>query len=67
MLFSPAKSASNSLQLSQIAHLKLGELQSHVSCYTERVFEISALQALRKRLKDAPLEGTGFPEFIAAF
>jgi GTPase SAR1 family protein len=34
--------------------------------YTERVFEISALKALRLRLKDAEasLEGTGFPEFL---
>jgi replication fork clamp-binding protein CrfC len=36
--------------------------------YEERVFEISAIKALRKRLKDssASLEGTGFPEFMAA-
>ncbi|PSB02700.1 dynamin family protein [Merismopedia glauca] len=36
--------------------------------YEERVFEVSSLQALRKRLKnpDALLEGTGFPEFIKA-
>lgn len=36
--------------------------------YRERVFEISSLKALRGRLKDpaANLEGTGFPEFIAA-
>ncbi|MBE9011597.1 dynamin family protein [Pseudanabaenaceae cyanobacterium LEGE 13415] len=34
--------------------------------YEERVFEISALKALRKRIKDtnAALEGTGFPEFL---
>ncbi|MEM7725723.1 MAG: dynamin family protein [Cyanobacteria bacterium P01_A01_bin.45] len=34
--------------------------------YKQRVFEISALQALRTRLKDqnADLEGTGFPEFL---
>lgn len=34
--------------------------------YDERVFEISSIQALRKRLKnpDASLEGTGFTEFI---
>ncbi|MGL5872746.1 MAG: dynamin family protein [Xenococcaceae cyanobacterium] len=34
--------------------------------YSERVFEISALNALRLRLKnsDASLEGTGFPEFL---
>lgn len=36
--------------------------------YDERVFEISALKALRKRLKDpnASLEGTGFAEFMGA-
>ena len=36
--------------------------------YEERVFEISAIKALRKRLKDssASLEDTGFPEFMAA-
>jgi GTPase Era involved in 16S rRNA processing len=38
------------------------------SLYEERVFEISALQALRRRLKDsnADLSKTGFPEFMAA-
>ncbi|MFQ4140602.1 dynamin family protein [Chlorogloeopsis sp. ULAP02] len=36
--------------------------------YDERVFEISSIQALRRRLKDtqASLEGTGFPEFMKA-
>jgi GTPase SAR1 family protein len=36
--------------------------------YDERVFEISAIQALRRRLKDADasLAGTGFPEFLGA-
>lgn len=36
--------------------------------YDNRVFEISSLNALRKRLKDptATLEGTGFSEFIEA-
>jgi GTPase SAR1 family protein len=36
--------------------------------YDERVFEISAIQALRRCVKDADanLDGTGFPEFIAA-
>jgi len=36
--------------------------------YDERVFEISAIKALRKRMKDssASLEGTGFPEFMGA-
>ncbi len=36
--------------------------------YDERVFEVSSIQALRRRLKDsqAALNGTGFPEFMAA-
>ncbi|MGA9381845.1 MAG: dynamin family protein [Phormidium sp.] len=36
--------------------------------YDERVFEVSAIKALRKRLKQplASLEGTGFPEFMGA-
>ncbi len=36
--------------------------------YQQRVFEISSLQALRKRLKnlDSELAGTGFPEFLTA-
>ena len=36
--------------------------------YDERVFAISSLQALRKRLKnpEADLQGTGFPEFMGA-
>lgn len=36
--------------------------------YDERVFEISALQALRRRLSDADvsLGGTGFPRFLAS-
>jgi replication fork clamp-binding protein CrfC len=36
--------------------------------YDERVFPISAIQALRRRVKNpsASLEGTGFPEFLGA-
>jgi len=36
--------------------------------YDERVFEISAIKALRRRIKDASasLEETGFPEFMGA-
>lgn len=36
--------------------------------YSERVFEVSALKALRDRLQDptASLEGSGFPEFLQA-
>ena len=36
--------------------------------YDERVFEVSSINALRRRVKDfsASLEGTGFPEFMGA-
>jgi replication fork clamp-binding protein CrfC len=36
--------------------------------YDERVFELSSIQALRRRLKNpqADLEGTGFPKFMEA-
>ncbi|MCL1467788.1 dynamin family protein [Argonema galeatum] len=36
--------------------------------YDERVFEVSAIKALRRRMKDASasLEGTGFTEFMGA-
>ncbi len=36
--------------------------------YDERVFEISAIQALRRRVKDAnaTLDGTGLPQFMGA-
>jgi replication fork clamp-binding protein CrfC len=36
--------------------------------YDERVFEVSSIQALRRRLKDsqADLSGTGFPDFMGA-
>ncbi len=32
--------------------------------YSDRVFEISSLNALRQQLKHGSLEGTGFPDFI---
>ncbi|WP_088892237.1 dynamin family protein [Leptolyngbya ohadii] len=34
--------------------------------YDDRVFEISSLNALRQRLKNGSLDGTGFSEFIKA-
>jgi replication fork clamp-binding protein CrfC len=36
--------------------------------YDERVFELSSIQALRRRIKNpqASLEGTGFPQFMGA-
>lgn len=34
--------------------------------YDDRVFEISSLNALRQRLRNGSLEGTGFAEFIKA-
>jgi replication fork clamp-binding protein CrfC len=39
-----------------------------MNIYDERVFPISAIQALRRRVKhpSASLEGTGFPEFLGA-
>ncbi|MEM8637310.1 MAG: dynamin family protein [Cyanobacteria bacterium P01_G01_bin.54] len=42
--------------------------ETGVDLYDDRVFEISSLQALRRRVKaaDADLSGTGFPEFLAA-
>jgi replication fork clamp-binding protein CrfC len=38
-----------------------------VDIYEERVFEVSSIQALRRRVKNpqANLEGTGFPKFMA--
>lgn len=41
------------------------QLEGH-NLYSDRVFEISARNALRRRLRDSSdtLEGTGFPEFI---
>ena len=43
-------------------------LAPYVDVYQKQVFEISSLNGLRRRLKnpDAGLEGTGFPEFMAA-
>lgn len=42
------------------------QVEGHDS-YEQRVFEISSLEALRRRLKNSEdsLEGTGFPEFLA--
>ena len=34
--------------------------------YDERVFEISAQNALRQRIQNLPLDGTGLPEFMGA-
>ncbi len=57
-------------KLRQVFHSNLVDycLVDGVDLYDERVFEISALKALRKRLKDAnaDLSGTGFAEFMAA-
>lgn len=43
-------------------------LQDGRDIYKQRVFEISALKALRSRIKnsEADLQGTGFPEFLTA-
>ena len=57
-------------RLRQVFHANLSDycvVEGH-DLYEERVFEISALQALRKRVKDpdADLTGTGFPAFLRA-
>ena len=57
-------------KLRRVFKANLGEycrIDGH-DVYDERVFEISAIKALRKRVKDpsASLEGTGFPEFMGS-
>ncbi|MGL5925372.1 dynamin family protein [Chroococcidiopsis sp.] len=44
------------------------DLFDNLDTYDERVFPISAIQALRRRVKDpsASLEETGFPEFLGS-
>ncbi|HIK04819.1 MAG TPA: dynamin family protein [Trichormus sp. M33_DOE_039] len=55
-------------QLRQVFQTNLAQYcQIHgPNIYSERVFEISAINALRRRIKDqsASLEGTGFPELL---
>ena len=57
-------------KIRKIFHTNLSEYTkaNGEDIYEERVFEISSLQALRRRLKDPEdnLEGTGFPEFTGA-
>ncbi|MER3493849.1 MAG: dynamin [Mastigocladus sp. ERB_26_2] len=57
-------------RLRQVFKANLAEycLVDSQDIYDERVFEISSIQALRRRLKNpqASLEGTGFPEFMQA-
>jgi GTPase SAR1 family protein len=57
-------------KLRKVFHTNLEEYcwVDGVNLYEERVFEISAIKALRRRLKDpnASLEGTGFMEFMGA-
>jgi replication fork clamp-binding protein CrfC len=57
-------------RLRQVFQANLAEycLVDGQDIYNERVFELSSIQALRKRLKNpqADLEGTGFPEFMSA-
>lgn len=57
-------------RLRKVFHANLAEycqVDGH-DLYDERVFEISALKALRQRVKDpdADLAGTGFPPFLGA-
>ncbi len=57
-------------RLRKVFHANLAEycdIDGH-NIYDERVFELSSIQALRKRLKNpqADLDGTGFPQFMGA-
>ncbi len=56
------------LKVRKVFHANLAEycVIDGKDIYQERVFAISALSALRRRIKDsfASLEGTGFPEFM---
>lgn len=57
-------------RLRKVFHANLAEycnIDGH-NIYDERVFELSSIQALRKRLKNpqAPTDGTGFPQFMGA-
>lgn len=57
-------------KLRKVFHANLADYcqVDSVTMYDERVFEISAIRALRKRMKDtnADLTGTGLAEFMAA-
>ncbi|WP_432808579.1 dynamin family protein [Pantanalinema sp. GBBB05] len=57
-------------KLRKVFHANLAEYcqVDGLDLYDERVFEISAIKALRRRLKDpnASLENTGFSEFMGA-
>jgi replication fork clamp-binding protein CrfC len=57
-------------RLRKVFQANLGEycIVDGQDIYDERVFELSSIQALRKRLKNpqADLEGTGFSEFMGA-
>lgn len=62
--------AESEQRLRRVFKANLGEycvVEGH-DIYDERVFEITAIKALRRRIKnpDAELEGTGFPEFLGA-
>lgn len=57
-------------RLRKVFHANLAEycdIDGH-NIYDERVFELSSIQALRKRLKNpqADLDDTGFPQFMGA-
>jgi GTPase SAR1 family protein/FtsZ-binding cell division protein ZapB len=66
----PAELAEAESKLRKVFHANLADYcrVDGQDVYDERVFEISAIQALRRRVKDAAasLEGTGFPEFMGA-
>lgn len=66
----PEELAEAETKLHKVFHTNLGEycvVDGH-DIYDERVFPVSAITALRRRIKDssASLEGTGFPEFMGA-
>jgi GTPase SAR1 family protein/gas vesicle protein len=66
----PEELAQAEEKLHKVFHTNLADycrVEEH-DVYDERVFAISAIQALRRRVKDpaASLEGTGFPEFMGA-
>lgn len=57
-------------RLRKVFHANLAEycLVDGHNIYDERVFELSSIQALRRRIKNpqADLNGTGFPQFMGA-
>ena len=72
-LLDPDDSVAVAAAESKLHQVFRSSLQSYCSAepgfeadYDERVFPVSALQALRQRLLDSNLSGTGFPKFLSA-